>query len=109
MTSRQRKYDSATINDNIRVWSLWDAGFVELRSTNAGASHRSHRSNASTSNDVKWPKDHYTKTAPSGQPVLKTSTPNNLPRLQPFFGRERGTRDDSRGPRPGEPHLGGAY
>jgi hypothetical protein len=33
------------------------------------------------------PKDH-TKIATSGQPVLKTSTSNNLPRLQPFFGRE---------------------
>ena len=35
------------------------------------------------------PKDHYSKTATTGQPVLKTSTPNNLPRLQPFFGRKK--------------------
>lgn len=35
------------------------------------------------------PKDPYTKTATSGQPVLETSTPNNLPRLQAFFGREK--------------------
>jgi hypothetical protein len=33
------------------------------------------------------PKDHYTaSTAPTNRPA-KTSTPNNLPRLQPFFGR----------------------
>jgi tetratricopeptide (TPR) repeat protein len=35
------------------------------------------------------PKDHYTKHASASPPVLKTSTPNNLPRLQPFFGREQ--------------------
>ena len=35
------------------------------------------------------PKDHYTAISnPSAQPP-KTSTPNNLPRLQPFFGREK--------------------
>ena len=32
-------------------------------------------------------KDHYTKPAPPASP-LKTDIPNNLPRLQPFFGRE---------------------
>ncbi len=33
-------------------------------------------------------KDHYTKAASGSSPVLKTSTPNNLPRLQHFFGRQ---------------------
>lgn len=32
-------------------------------------------------------KDHYTK--PTSPPVLKSSIPNNLPRLQPFFGRTK--------------------
>lgn len=35
------------------------------------------------------PRDYYIKPMTSAQPVLKTSTPNNLPRLQPFFGREK--------------------
>lgn len=35
------------------------------------------------------PRDHYIRPEPSGQPVFKTSIPNNLPRLQPFFGREK--------------------
>ena len=34
------------------------------------------------------PKNHYTKPAASSAPLLSTSIPNNLPRLQPFFGRE---------------------
>ena len=34
------------------------------------------------------PKDHYTKPASTGQKQLSTSIPNNLPRLQPFFGRD---------------------
>jgi hypothetical protein len=33
------------------------------------------------------PKDHYTKPASASPPVLKTSTPNNLPRLDPSQGR----------------------
>ncbi len=33
------------------------------------------------------PKDHYTKPTPPNDKPLHTSTPNNLPRLQPFFGR----------------------
>lgn len=32
-------------------------------------------------------KDRYTKSASASPPSLKTSIPNNLPRLQPFFGR----------------------
>jgi len=35
------------------------------------------------------PKNHYTRSAPASAPVLSTSIPNNLPRLQPFFGREK--------------------
>lgn len=35
------------------------------------------------------PKDHYIKPETSSQPVFKSSIPNNLPRLQPFFGREK--------------------
>ncbi len=35
------------------------------------------------------PKDHYTKPEQSSQPIFKSSIPNNLPRLQPFFGREK--------------------
>jgi tetratricopeptide (TPR) repeat protein len=35
------------------------------------------------------PKDHYTKPASASAPVLATSIPNNLPRLQSFFGREK--------------------
>jgi tetratricopeptide (TPR) repeat protein len=33
-------------------------------------------------------KDHYLKSVTSEQPALRTSIPNNLPRLQSFFGRE---------------------
>jgi tetratricopeptide (TPR) repeat protein len=33
------------------------------------------------------PKDYYAKPASAGSKPLSTSTPNNLPRLQPFFGR----------------------
>src|SRR5262245_27184647 len=33
------------------------------------------------------PKDYYTTPMSASPPVLKTSIPNNLPRLQPFFGR----------------------
>ncbi len=33
------------------------------------------------------PKDHYTKPVSASSPVLKTAVPNNLPRLQSFFGR----------------------
>ena len=35
------------------------------------------------------PADHYTKSAPGEAPAPQTPIPNNLPRLQPFFGRER--------------------
>jgi tetratricopeptide (TPR) repeat protein len=35
------------------------------------------------------PKDHYTATSNSSPQPWKTSTPNNLPRLQYFFGREK--------------------
>src|SRR4030095_7656459 len=34
-----------------------------------------------------FPKDHYTNPVTASQPVLKTAIPNNLPRLQAFFGR----------------------
>jgi hypothetical protein len=34
------------------------------------------------------PKDHYTKPSPPDGKTHHTSIPNNLPRLQPFFGRE---------------------
>jgi tetratricopeptide (TPR) repeat protein len=34
------------------------------------------------------PKDYYTKLSPSDARPAHTSIPNNLPRLQPFFGRE---------------------
>jgi tetratricopeptide (TPR) repeat protein len=34
------------------------------------------------------PRDHYTKPAPPDHPAPYTPIPNNLPRLQPFFGRE---------------------
>lgn len=34
------------------------------------------------------PRDHYARPAPPGGAPFSTSTPNNLPRLQPFFGRE---------------------
>ncbi len=35
------------------------------------------------------PKEHYTKHAVTDAKPLSTSIPNNLPRLQPFFGREK--------------------
>ena len=35
------------------------------------------------------PKDHYASTSNSSPQPPKTSTPNNLPRLQSFFGREK--------------------
>jgi tetratricopeptide (TPR) repeat protein len=35
------------------------------------------------------PKDHYTKPVAPGSKPLSTPIPNNLPRLQPFFGREK--------------------
>lgn len=33
------------------------------------------------------PKDHYTKPVAVTSPIFKSAVPNNLPRLQPFFGR----------------------
>ncbi|HXU37138.1 MAG TPA: tetratricopeptide repeat protein [Blastocatellia bacterium] len=35
------------------------------------------------------PRDYYSKADTTGQPALKTTIPNNLPRLQSFFGREK--------------------
>jgi tetratricopeptide (TPR) repeat protein len=35
------------------------------------------------------PKDYYTKPVSASPTILKTAIPNNLPRIQPFFGREK--------------------
>jgi tetratricopeptide (TPR) repeat protein len=35
------------------------------------------------------PKEHYKSASKDGSEHLRSSTPNNLPRLQPFFGREK--------------------
>jgi tetratricopeptide (TPR) repeat protein len=74
--------------DHAHVEGLFEnAGFVEL-------DHKTPEQAATlilerlALNEGK-PKDHYTTPAAAGHPALKTSIPNNLPRLQPFFGRER--------------------
>jgi len=76
------QFDGATVEG---LFS--DAGFIELdHKTPEQAATRILERLALNEG---YPKDHFSKIATSGQPVLKTSTPNNLPRLQPFFGREK--------------------
>jgi tetratricopeptide (TPR) repeat protein len=72
--------------DHVHVDGLFEnAGFVEL-------DHKTPEQAATlilerlALNEGKT-KDHYTTPASASPPVLKTATPNNLPRLQPFFGR----------------------
>jgi tetratricopeptide (TPR) repeat protein len=62
------------------------AGFVELDAMTPGQA--ADRILERLALNEGRPKDLYTKPASVSAPVLKTSIPNNLPRLQPFFGRE---------------------
>jgi tetratricopeptide (TPR) repeat protein len=80
---RQRIYDSANINENIRVVLFDDADskFVSFKLKGYHRFHAEHDFNAI----VKW----LGGTQPSAAPVTKPSTPNNLPPLYSFFGREK--------------------
>jgi hypothetical protein len=82
---RQRIYRAAGINENIRVVLFDDADAVHI----SFHLERYHRFHAERDFDaiVKWLND--TPKVASSSPVLKTFIPNNLPRLQPFFGREK--------------------
>jgi tetratricopeptide (TPR) repeat protein len=86
---KQRREDEVLLSrfDHATVEGLYsDAGFIEL-------DDKTHEQAAGlilerlALNEGK-PKDHYTKTSPSEARPAQTSIPNNLPRLQPFFGRE---------------------
>lgn len=74
--------------DHASVKGLYStAGFVEL-------DHKSAEQFANLilerlADNEGQPKDYYTKPALKSGETAKTSTPNNLPRLQSFFGREK--------------------
>ena len=76
------RFDGATVDG---LYS--DAGFVEL-------DHKTPEQTATlilerlALNEGK-PRDHYTPGTAGGSERPRTSVPNNLPRLQPFFGREK--------------------
>lgn len=80
---RQRIYDAANVNDNIRV-VLFDAADSKSISFKLKGYHRFHAERDFV-NIVKW----LGGTPPAGSAAPRTSIPNNLPRLQPFFGREK--------------------
>jgi hypothetical protein len=54
-------------------------------------------------------KDHYTKPVTSGSEPPSTPIPNNLPRLQPFFGREKELAAVREALEPESRTLGGAH
>ncbi|MBI5817427.1 MAG: AAA family ATPase [Verrucomicrobia bacterium] len=80
---RQRIYDAANVNDNIRVVLFADADskFISFK---LKGYHRFHAERDFV-NIVKW----LGGTLSTDSPPPKTSILNNLPRLQPFFGREK--------------------
>jgi tetratricopeptide (TPR) repeat protein len=78
---RTRIYKAANINENIRVVLLDDSDATHISSKIEGY-HRFH-AERDFANIVKW----LGGTLPATSSPLKSSTPNNLPRLQPFFGR----------------------
>ena len=84
---RQRIYDSASINDNIRVVLFEDAD-VNFISFKLKGYHRFH-AERDFAGIVKWLGGTLPAAPMASVPHLKSSTPNNLPRLQPFFGREK--------------------
>ncbi|MCX6898894.1 MAG: tetratricopeptide repeat protein [Verrucomicrobia bacterium] len=80
---RTRIYKAANINENIRVVVFNDSDATHISSKLEGY-HRFHAERDFAS-IVKW----LGGTLPATTPPPKTSIPNNLPRLQPFFGREK--------------------
>ena len=83
---RQRIYDAAGVNKNIRVVLLEDADEAHVSFT----LKRYHRFHAERDFDaiVKWLCGTPPREGKSDFKPFSTTTPNNLPRLQPFFGRE---------------------
>jgi len=76
------RFDHATVDG---LYS--DAGFIEFdQKTPAQAATIILERLALNEGRVKH---HYSKSAKTSPPVLKSSIPNNLPRLQSFFGREK--------------------
>jgi len=76
------RFDHATVDG---LFS--DAGFIEFdQKTPAQAATIILERLALNEGKVK---DHYSKSETTSPPVLKSSIPNNLPRLQSFFGREK--------------------
>lgn len=80
---RTRIYDAANVTDEIRVVIFDDADADHISSKLKGW-HRLHAERDFT-NIVRWLGGTTPVSSPSPQPVPKI--PNNLPRLQPFFGR----------------------
>jgi tetratricopeptide (TPR) repeat protein len=73
--------------DRAEVEGLYsDAGFMELDDKTPEQAARLILERLAI-NEGK-PKDHHIRPSPSGRRRAYTSIPNNLPRLQPFFGRE---------------------
>jgi tetratricopeptide (TPR) repeat protein len=73
--------------DHASVEGLYsDAGFIELDDKTPEQAARLILERLAV-NEGK-PKDHYTKPSPPDGAAPRTSIPNNLPRLQSFFGRE---------------------
>lgn len=86
---QQRKREEVVLSrfDHARVNGLFrGAGFIELddRTPEAFATLILER----LALNEGFPKDHYTKPAVVAASVPRTDIPHNLPRLQPFFGRE---------------------
>ena len=86
---KRRREDEVMLGrfDRANVEGLYsDAGFSELDGKTPEQAARLILERLAL-NEGK-PKDHYTKPSPPDGKTHHTSIPNNLPRLQPFFGRE---------------------
>jgi len=84
---RTRIYKSANVNENIRVVLLDDGDAAHISSKLEGY-HRFHAERDFNS-IVKWLGGTPPPSAKVGTKRFSSSIPNNLPRLQPFFGREK--------------------
>jgi len=84
---RTRIYKAANINEDIRVVLFDDTDATHISSKLEGY-HRFH-AERDFANIVKWLGGTLPVTSDSPPHPAHTSTPNNLPRLQPFFGREK--------------------
>lgn len=84
---RQRIYDAANVNHYIRV-VIFDDADAKFISPKLKGYHRFH-AERDFANIVKWLGGTPTAAPAASTADLKTLIPNNLPRLQPFFGREK--------------------